>query len=94
MPVLLRYEVLSCRRRPLGLGAAIVYFRVGLSGELINEEPQKNTSKLRKIMQARSIITLCGFGAGAVVALKHPLLGLGLCICCLLLYLRPEPPGT
>jgi hypothetical protein len=26
------------------------------------------------------------------VALKYPLLGLGMCICCLIVYLRPEPP--
>ena len=31
-------------------------------------------------------------GTAAVVALKYPLVGLGICICCLIGYLRPEPP--
>jgi TMEM175 potassium channel family protein len=30
----------------------------------------------------------------AVVALKYPLLGLGMCCCCLIVYLKPEAPGT
>jgi hypothetical protein len=29
-----------------------------------------------------------------VVALKYPLVGLGICICCLIVYLKPEPPGA
>ena len=48
----------------------------------------------RRIMHYRSIITLCVFGAAAVVALKYPLLGLGMCICCLIVYLKPEAPGA
>jgi len=42
-------------------------------------------------MRVRSLTTLCLFGAAAVVALKYPLVGLGICICCLIGYLRPEP---
>ena len=48
----------------------------------------------RRIMHYRSIITLCVFGAAAVVALKYPLFGLGMCICCLIVYLKPEAPGA
>jgi hypothetical protein len=29
----------------------------------------------------------------AVVALKYPVAGLGICVCCLIVYLRPDPPG-
>jgi hypothetical protein len=29
-----------------------------------------------------------------VVALKYPVAGLGICICCLIVYLKPEPPGA
>jgi hypothetical protein len=47
---------------------------------------------LRRIMRLRSITTLCLFGVAAVVALKYPLAGLGICICCLILYLKPDPP--
>jgi hypothetical protein len=31
-------------------------------------------------MHVRSIATLCLFGAAALVALKYPLLGLGICL--------------
>jgi hypothetical protein len=49
--------------------------------------------KVRRIMRVRSLITLCCFALAAVVALKYPLAGLGLCICCLVVYLKPEPLG-
>lgn len=34
------------------------------------------------------------FGSAAVVALKYALVGLGICICCLIVYLRLEPSWT
>jgi hypothetical protein len=48
----------------------------------------------RRIMRFRSIATLCVFAAAVVVALKYPLLGLGMCIFCLIVYLKPEAPGA
>jgi hypothetical protein len=48
----------------------------------------------RRIMHIRSIATLCVFGVAAAVALKFPLLGLGMCCCCLIVYLKPEAPGA
>jgi uncharacterized membrane protein len=48
--------------------------------------------KVRRIMHVRSIATLCLFGAAALVALRYPRLGLGICVCCLASYLRPEAP--
>jgi uncharacterized membrane protein len=50
--------------------------------------------RVRRIMRIRSITTLCLFGMAAVVALKYPLVGLGICIVCLVVYLRPDPPGA
>jgi hypothetical protein len=46
--------------------------------------------KKRKVMRFRSIATLSIFGIAAVVALKYPLVGLGMCILCLIVYLKPE----
>jgi uncharacterized membrane protein len=46
----------------------------------------------RRVIHIRSIITLCMFGLAALVALKYPLVGLGLCVCCLIVYLKPDPP--
>lgn len=48
---------------------------------------------VRRIMLMRSIVTLSIFAAATVTALKFPLIGIGLCLCCLIAYLRPEPPG-
>lgn len=61
--------------------------------ELIHERPHDAFSaKVRGVMRVRSIVTLCLFGVAALVALRYPLAGLGICIACLVVYLRPEPP--
>jgi uncharacterized membrane protein len=76
---------------------AVVFFLVnatyiGLIWELLDE---KNLSaRALRIMQARSIVTLCLFGIASIVALKFPLIALGMCIFCLILYLRPAAPGS
>jgi uncharacterized membrane protein len=64
---------------------------IALIWELI-EPSSTPATKARAIMHARSLITLCVFGAAALVALKYPIAGLVMCIGCLVLYLRPEPP--
>ena len=58
--------------------------------ELIDEKDV--SPRLLKIMRVRSIATLCLFGIASVVALMFPFVGLGLCICCLIVYLNPGPP--
>jgi uncharacterized membrane protein len=78
---------------------AVVFFLVNatyvfLIRELIESHSLGDVSPtVRRIMRVRSIATLCLFGLAAVVALKYPRLGLGICCCCLLGYLRPEAPG-
>lgn len=47
---------------------------------------------VRRVMRFRSITTLCLFGLAAAVALEYPLVGLGICISCLAVYLKPDPP--
>jgi uncharacterized membrane protein len=79
---------------------AAVFFLVNatyifLVWELIGRAPVDDIPrKVRGIMYARSIVTLCLFGVAAVVALKFPLVGLGICCCCLIVYLKPEAPGS
>jgi uncharacterized membrane protein len=79
---------------------AAVFFLVNatyicLTWELIHRSPGIEVpSAVRRIMHFRSVTTLCLFGVAALVALKYPLAGLGICICCLILYLRPDPPGV
>src|SRR5262249_3369509 len=75
---------------------AVVFFLVNatyicLIWELIDGKDV--SPRVRRLMRVRSIVTLCLFGIAAVVALKFPLVALGICICCLIVYLRPAPPG-
>ena len=76
---------------------AAVFFLVNatyicLIWELIERAPiHQISSRMRNVMRFRSITTLCIFGAAAVIALKYPLVGLGMCICCLIVYLKPDP---
>jgi uncharacterized membrane protein len=77
---------------------AAVFFLVNatyicLIWELIDRS-RDVSSMVRRIMHVRSIVTLCLFGTASVVALKFPRVALGICICCLIVYLRPAPPGS
>src|SRR5437773_12318172 len=79
---------------------AAVFFLVNatyifLIWELVERRPVHDVPrKVRRVMRVRSIATLCLFGAAAVVALKYPRVGLGTCVCCLVVYLKPEAPGA
>ena len=79
---------------------AAVFFLVNLTyifliWECIDRTPLDELSpRVRRIMRIRSIVTLCVFGLAAVVALKYPLVGLGMCCCCLIVYLKPDAPGA
>jgi uncharacterized membrane protein len=64
---------------------------IALIWELI-DPASTSAARVRAIMHARSLITLCIFAAAALVALKYPIAGLAMCIFCLVFYLRPEPP--
>src|SRR5262249_28623158 len=79
---------------------AAVFFLVNatyicLIWELIDRPDVDAVSpKARRLMHVRSVTTLCLFAIAAVVALKYPLAGLGICVCCLIVYLKPDPPGA
>jgi uncharacterized membrane protein len=67
---------------------------VCLIRELIDRVPEAGIPQVvRKAMRFRSMTTLVVFGVATGVALRYPQAGLALCICCLIVYLRPEPPG-
>jgi hypothetical protein len=85
--------------QPVAVYAAVFFLvnatYICLIWELIDRGPGDEIAPpVRRIMRWRSIATLCLFGVAAVVALKYPLAGLGICICCLILYLKPAPPGA
>jgi uncharacterized membrane protein len=79
---------------------AAVFFLVNatyvlLIRELVDRRPADDVPmKVRKMMRIRSIATLCLFGGAAAVALKFPLLGLAICVACLVVYLKPEAPRS
>ena len=85
--------------QPVAFYAAVFFLvnatYIALIWELIEPAPVEDISpRVRRIMHIRSIATLCLFGAAAIVALKYPLVGLGICCSCLIVYLRPEAPGV
>lgn len=85
--------------QPVAFYAAVFFLvnatYVCLIRELIGRIPVDEIPvTVRRIMRLRSITTLCLFGMAAVVALKYPLVGLGICICCLIVYLKPDPPNV
>jgi uncharacterized membrane protein len=85
--------------QPVAFYAAVFFLvnatYISLIWELIERQTTVDVSpKERRIMRVRSIVTLCIFAAAAIVALKYPLVGLGLCCCCLIVYLKPEAPGA
>jgi len=85
--------------QPVAFYAAVFFLvnatYISLIWELIGRKSVKEVSpRERKIMRFRSITTLCIFAAAAIVALKYPLAGLGMCCCCLIVYLKPEAPGA
>jgi uncharacterized membrane protein len=85
--------------QPVAFYAAVFFLvnatYISLIWELIERDPDKQISaRARKVMRLRSIATLGIFAAAALVALRFPLVGLGMCCCCLILYLRPEAPGA
>lgn len=79
--------------QPVALYAGVFFLvnatYIGLILELVDPD-----SKNCRIMRLRAIATCAFFAAAAVTALKYPLVGIGICICCLLFYLNPNPPGS
>jgi hypothetical protein len=53
---------------------------------------------VKRILEQLSIFIqysiLSVFVTAALDVLKYPSIGLGMCICCLIAYLRPEAPGA
>ena len=83
--------------QPVSFYAAVFFFvnvtYILLIWELI--EPRADVPvRVRRSMRYRSIATLCLFATASIVALKYPYVGLGICCCCLVGYLRPGAPGA
>jgi uncharacterized membrane protein len=83
--------------QPVAFYAAVFFLvnatYIGLIWELV-DETHDVPSSVRRMLRVRTIVTLCLFGTASVVALKFPLVALGICIGCLIVYLRPAPSGS
>jgi uncharacterized membrane protein len=66
---------------------------IALIWELVSADDD-TSKRTRRVVRIRSVATLSLFGTAAIVALKYPLVGLTICICCLILYLKPELSGA
>jgi uncharacterized membrane protein len=85
--------------QPVAFYAAVFFVvnatYVALIWELIGRRPAHSIApKQRRILWFRALVTLGLFAIAACVALVYPLAGLGICIACLIFYLKPEPPGA
>lgn len=56
-------------------------------------EETEVSAQARHMMRLRSFLTLGAFTIAMILSTKFPLYGLGLIVCCLIIYLRPEAPG-
>ena len=81
--------------QPVAFYAAVCFVvnatYICLMWELV--ETSRAQIEVRKAMRYRSMVTLCLFAVAGITALKYPLLALAICFCCLIAYLRPEPPA-
>ena len=79
--------------QPVAFYAAVFFLVNATYIALIRELIDANhvSAKVRRTMRIRSVATLCLFGIAAVLALRFPLAGLGICVGCLVVYLRPAP---
>src|SRR5690348_1549814 len=83
--------------QPVAFYAAVFFLvnvtYVALIFELVERRPRRRLApRLRRIMHIRSLATLVLFALAALVALRYPVAGLAICIGCLIMYLRPDPP--
>lgn len=83
--------------QPVAFYAAVFFLvnatYIALIWELVDTGDDIPAS-VRSVMRIRAVVTLCLFGLAALVALRFPLVGLGICICCLVVYLKPAPKGA
>jgi TMEM175 potassium channel family protein len=68
---------------------------LALCTEVVNRPAHEDIShRLHRLFRMRSFITIGGFVAAAIVALRWPILGMTLICLCLIVYLRPDIPAV
>ena len=68
---------------------------LALCTEVVDRPAHEDIShRLQRLLRMRSFITIGGFVAAAIVALRWPILGMTLICLCLTVYLRPDIPAV
>jgi uncharacterized membrane protein len=68
---------------------------LALCTEVVDRPAREDIShRLQRLLRMRSFITIGGFAAAAIVALRWPILGMTLICLCLIVYLRPDIPAV
>jgi uncharacterized membrane protein len=68
---------------------------LALCWEVVDRPPTTELApRARMMMRVRSIVTLALFLAASLIALKYPVGGMAMICLCLLVYLRPDAPGS
>ena len=68
---------------------------LALCTEVVDRPAHEDIShRLQRLLRMRSFITIGGFAAAAIVALRWPILGMTLICLCLIVYLRPDIPAV
>ena len=68
---------------------------LALCTEVVDRPAHEDIShRLQRLLRMRSFITIGGFVAAAIVALRWPILGMTLICLCLIVYLRPDIPAV
>ena len=81
--------------QPVSFYAAVFFLvNVTYAGLIWELDPARDASAhARRLLRWRSLITLGLFGGAAIIALWWPVVGLAICIACLVGYLKPDPGG-
>lgn len=68
---------------------------LALCTEVVDRPAHEDIShRLQRLLRMRSFITIGGFVAAAIVALRWPILGVTLICLCLIVYFRPDIPAV
>jgi uncharacterized membrane protein len=83
---------------PVALYAAIFVLvnvtYLALYWEVVDRPVHEDVSqRMRRLLRMRSFVTIGVFAAAAIIALKWPVVAMGLICACLVGYLRPDIPG-
>ena len=73
---------------------AVTQVPIDLDGPKLNRISAMGCNPEAVLIEDHGLCRDLCVAAAAIVALKHLVVGLGMCISCLIVYFRPEPPWS